>query len=160
MPVHPASIAASRTVVVPTLFSASIRSASRRRYENVAAAWMAWSQPLAASRTAAASVMSPVTTSMRGVVRVQAEQREVLAQLRGCPHERTDLMVLLEESLQDVDAEEPGCAREQDNGHGPQSFARRGRDTGPVGWSWEVRLTSFGHGRKWIALRASPLSRS
>ena len=42
------------------------------------------------------------------VVRVHADQREVLAQLRRRPHERPDLMALAEQAFEDVDAEEPG----------------------------------------------------
>ena len=52
-----------------------------------------------------------------------AKQCQVLAKLLGCPHERTNLMILLEESLQDMAAEESGCARQQDEGHGTHSFA-------------------------------------
>ena len=73
MPLHPASIAASKTVVVPTWFSASIRSASRRRYEKVAAAWMAWLQPRPASRTAAGWVSCPGDHLDAGVVRLQGQ---------------------------------------------------------------------------------------
>jgi hypothetical protein len=48
------------------------------------------------------------------MVRVHPEQRQVFAQLGGSPHERAHPSALVEEALQNVNAEESGCSREQD----------------------------------------------
>ena len=109
MPVHPASIAASRTVIVPTLFS-------RQHPFGVAAS--VGERGGGVDGLVAAARRLPRRGSVghvagddldARVVRVDAEQREILAQLRGCPHERADPAVFVEETFEDVDAEEPGC---------------------------------------------------
>ena len=54
------------------------------------------------------------------VVRVDAERREVLPQRGWVAHEGADPVATLEEALDDVHAEEAGCARDHDDAHDQQ----------------------------------------
>ena len=96
---------------------------------------MAWSQPLAASLTAAASVMSPGTTSMRGSSGSTPSSARFSRSFAGVRTNARTRWPSSRRRLEDVDAEEPGCTREHDNGHGPSLSPASSEGQCHFGWS-------------------------